>query len=87
MARFVEETYRGEPQTPTFGKLAIYHWMAMFCVALGAAVTCIHGTVAPTPAAPAAPAFLAATAAGVVFWLAMAVDIPDSQRRFARLSG
>ena len=87
MARFVEETYRGEPQTPTFGKLAIYHWMAMFCVALGVAVTCIHGTAALTPTAPAPVAFLAATAAGVVFWLAMAVDIPDSRRRFARLSG
>ena len=29
LARFVEEHYRGEPQTPSYGGLRVYQWLAI----------------------------------------------------------
>ena len=88
LARFVEETYRGERQTPVFGRLAIYHWMALGSMAAGCAITCLRSPVAIVPPAwPAATVWLAAIGGFVAFFLAMAVDFPGSRTKFARLSG
>ncbi len=88
LARFVEEAYRGEPQTPRVAGLAIYQWLAVAGALVGAWATTWP---APRTAAPAAPPTLllvgAACAMGVICCLAMGVDFPESNRRFARLSG
>jgi protein-S-isoprenylcysteine O-methyltransferase Ste14 len=88
LARFIEETYRGEPQTPVFGRLAIYHWMALGGLVVGAVATCLRGPAAVVPTAfPNALTWAVAAGAFVVFFLAMAVDLPNSRVRFTRLSG
>jgi protein-S-isoprenylcysteine O-methyltransferase Ste14 len=86
LGRFVEEAYRGEPQTPVFAGLRLYQWMALASVVSGAVVTGI-GQSAPAPApSPNAASFAVGAAFGVVTWLAMGVDFPESQRRFSRLA-
>ena len=47
--RFVEEAYRGEPQTRVLAGLRFYQWIAIACVVAGAAITCVRGS-APLPA-------------------------------------
>jgi hypothetical protein len=50
--RFVEEAYRGEPQTPVFAGLHFYQWIAIGTVVAGAAVTTIRTTPAPGSPGP-----------------------------------
>jgi hypothetical protein len=87
LGRFVEESYRGEPQTPIFGKLRIYQWFCIGFLAAGAILTCI-----PSPSAPGSLGWSwhqspIALICGLAAWAAMGVDFPASNRRFARLSG
>jgi hypothetical protein len=87
VARFVEESYRGEPQTPVLGGLRIYQWFAILSFVLGATVTTI-----PSGAAPGLALWLdikviyGATLFGMAAGIAMGVDFPRSARRFARLA-
>jgi hypothetical protein len=85
-ARFMEEGYRGEPQTVRWAGLAIYQWLALLFVVGGAVCT-----VVPTPAAPVVSGVMGQPAVyavpfGLLVWLAMGVDFPESQRRFSRLA-
>ena len=85
LGRFVEESYRGEPQTPSVVRLPIYQWNAIASVVIGAVITGIDSA-----AVRVAPRFdvrvLAAALAVALFTgLAYGVDFPDSNRRFARL--
>jgi hypothetical protein len=86
LARFVEEAYRGEPQTPTFAGLRLYQWIAIFSVVSGATITAIARS-APAPA----PQFSWTGIALAIFFgalaaLALGADVPDSTRRFGRLT-
>lgn len=87
MARFVEESYRGEPQTPAVGGLHIYHWTALLSVAGGMLLTVIPGGFAP---GLVFTIDLRVAAGGVLYGalvgLAMGADFPGSSRRFARLA-
>ena len=85
-ARFMEEGYRGEPQTTRWAGLAIYQWLALLFVIGGAVCTAV-----PTPAAPVVFGALGqpvvyAVPFGLLVWFAMGVDFPESQRRFSRLA-
>ncbi|MBK9064992.1 MAG: prolipoprotein diacylglyceryl transferase [Acidobacteria bacterium] len=85
LGRFVEESRRGEPQTPVFARLRLYQWIAAGTAAAGAVATCMASTV-PTPAPdPSAAAFAAGVAFAAATWFALGVDFPRSNRRFARL--
>lgn len=86
IGRFVEEAYRGEPQTPIFRGLRVYQWIAVGTVIAGAVITAsFRSAAAPSPqltwesVANAAILGVAATAA-------LGVDFPESTRRFARLT-
>jgi len=86
MARFVEESYRAEPQTRVIAGLHIYHWMALATVLAGMVVAAI-----PAPAPPAWAPFssgllAAALALALATAMAMGVDFPRSDRRFSRLA-
>jgi prolipoprotein diacylglyceryltransferase len=86
LARFVEESYRGEPQTPIRGGLRLYQWFALLSVVAGAVVMALR-TEARAPVLD--PSWLAlgpGVAVGLATWLAMGVDFPASSRRFARLA-
>jgi hypothetical protein len=84
--RFVEEAYRGEPQTTTLYGLHLYQWIAATCLLAGILISGVQ-TLAAIPE----PAFrwsvlLLGTACGLTNWFVSGVDFPDSSRRFARLT-
>jgi len=86
VGRFVEESYRGEPQTPVVAGLRTYQWIAIAAIALGAVMTAI-GRGPPMPAMAlswrgAGIALLLAALNGAAF----GVDFPESNRRFSRLA-
>lgn len=86
IGRFVEEAWRGEPQTKVVVGLRLYQWAAIVSVVLGAVFTAFdNGEVAPDPAFGWSALFTAAVFGFVVF-CAMGVDFPSSQRRFSRLT-
>jgi prolipoprotein diacylglyceryltransferase len=86
LGRFVEEEYRGEPQTPMMGGLPIYQWMAVASVAAGAILTTLRTDTAPGPPGWSWFALAGAAIFGLLAWLAMGVDFPQVNRRFARLA-
>lgn len=86
LGRFVEEAYRGEPQTAVIGRLRLYQIIAIVSVIMGAVLT-----TASTPDAAITfkfdiSIFAAAFAFGLVTWFALGVDFPESSHRFARLT-
>ena len=85
-ARFMEEGYRGEPQTIRFGGLAIYQWLALLFVLGGAVLTVLPSPAAPPIARLTANPLLYAVPFGLLVWFAMGVDFPESNRRFSRLA-
>jgi len=86
LGRFVEEAWRGEPQTPVFAGLRLYQWAAVASVSAGALMT----SLGPSDPAPAAhfdwSTLLPSAAFGVLVCCAMGVDFPESSRRFSRLA-
>lgn len=82
--RFVEEAYRGEPQTPIYAGLRLYQWVALGGVLAGGFVMTLDTASAPPPAFNW-PSVAAAALFGAVTWFALGVDFPESNRRFARL--
>lgn len=86
-ARFVEESYRGEPQTPLVGGLRIYQWFAVGSLAAG--IGCTMFPMAPGVSgfsAPSGALIVWAVLMFVVFAAAMGLDFPGSNRRFSRLA-
>ncbi len=87
VARFAEEAYRGEPQTIVVWGLRIYQWAAVVSVLAGVGMTML-------PAAPVAllrftgdlRVLTASVLSGMIAGIAMGVDFPHSNRRFARLA-
>ena len=84
--RFVEEAYRGEPQTATLAGLHLYQWIAIVVAIAGAVIT----TIKSSPLPPAAPfrlsSVLLALGCAAVAWFVTGIDFPESSRRFARLT-
>ena len=85
IGRFVEEAYRGEPQTPVLWGLRLYQWIAIFTVFLGAVITTLRTPLTPDPVFHLSSASTA-LACGIAAWFVSGVDFPESRRRFARLS-
>ena len=84
--RFVEEAYRGEPQTRIWAGLHLYQWIAIATVIAGAAITCVQRSPQLEVSAPRAASLLLALACGLLAWFVTGVDFPESSRRFARLT-
>lgn len=85
LARFVEESRRGEPQTQIVGGLRIYQWLATGSVVVGGVLTAVESPAASGAWTTTWSAAGWAAAVGVVYALAMGVDVPESNRRFSRL--
>ena len=86
-ARFVEESYRGEPQTPLVLGLRIYQWFAVATLAAG--IVCTMLRMPATEHTFSLPSAELLTWAGVMFLVfaaAMGLDFPRSNRRFSRLA-
>ena len=84
--RFVEEAYRGEPQTKVWCGLHIYQWIAAFTFVAGAALTAAPGPSAPMITPVRLSSVLLATAGAALGWFAYGIDFPEASRRFARLT-
>jgi membrane-associated phospholipid phosphatase/protein-S-isoprenylcysteine O-methyltransferase Ste14 len=87
LSRFVEEAYRGEPQTLRFGGLPLYQWMAIGSLLLGMVAMTLPGAPLPPLHAPSAWLLASSSLWGLVCAFAMSVDFPASNRRFSRLTG
>jgi len=85
LGRFVEEHYRGEPQTAEIRGLHLYQWLALLFVIAGAVVTCVGGSLTPGPVAPTSLLWALLAGVFVLTWLAFGVDFPRSDKRFSRL--
>jgi prolipoprotein diacylglyceryltransferase len=87
IARFVEESYRGEPQTPRVAGLRIYQWFAVGTLLAGIAVTMLPADpVSGGIGAPTGRLLAWAAAFFVIAAAAMGLDFPGSDRRFSRLA-
>lgn len=86
LARFAEEQYRGEPQTPRFLDLAVYQWLAIGIFLLGILVTMLGSPSVAMGNLRLGASLLASLGAGVVAAVFMSVDFPKSRRRFSRLT-
>jgi membrane-associated phospholipid phosphatase/protein-S-isoprenylcysteine O-methyltransferase Ste14 len=84
--RFVEEAYRGEPQTKNLFGLHLYQWIAAACVIGGAAITALPNSTRLQLGALRTSSILLAVACGAITWFVTGVDFPESSRRFARLT-
>jgi hypothetical protein len=87
LGRFVEEAYRGEPQTPVKAGLRLYHWYSVASVIAGIVVSCIPSPITGGSIAWEPGRLPVALVCGVLSGAAMGVDFPASHKRFARLSG
>jgi protein-S-isoprenylcysteine O-methyltransferase Ste14 len=85
LGRFVEEHYRGEPQTAWLAGLRLYQWLAIGFVVIGAGVTAVGGRPAPAPVRLGLDALPALALVAIVTYVAFGVDFPAASRRFSRL--
>jgi protein-S-isoprenylcysteine O-methyltransferase Ste14 len=85
VGRFVEEAYRGEPQTRIAAGLRFYQWIGVSTVLAGAGVTCLVSGAAAGVLQFDWLIVAFAALVGAVTWFALGVDFPRSDRRFARL--
>ena len=86
LTRFVEESYRGEPQTRVISGLAIYQWLAIGCLIGGAIVTTLPGPSVHMAGASGFRLWTIAIFAGGLAAFLMSTDFPNSDRRLARLT-
>jgi protein-S-isoprenylcysteine O-methyltransferase Ste14 len=84
--RFVEEAYRGEPQTRIIFRLRLYQWIALLTVIGGAVLTCVKGPTMQWSFTWSTSSILVAAGCGSVAWFVTGVDFPESSRSFARLT-
>jgi prolipoprotein diacylglyceryltransferase len=84
--RFVEEAYRGEPQTMTVCGLHLYQWIAAGCMVAGAVLTCVRGAALTGKFDMRISTILIAFGCGAIAWFVTGMDFPESSRRFARLT-
>lgn len=85
LGRFVEEHFRGEPQTAQFAGLRLYQWLAIALVVTGALMTCVSGAPAPAPVAPDVGHVPVLALLFVFIYAAYGIDFPESNARFSRL--
>lgn len=85
ISRFIEEAYRGEPQTPHLFGLRLYQWIAVGMVVFGAVLTTLHS---PSPPALnfSLQGLVLAVSFAIIAGAAMGVDFPESNRPLARLT-
>jgi phosphatidylglycerol:prolipoprotein diacylglycerol transferase len=85
LGRFVEEHFRGEPQTPAYAGFRLYQWLALAFVMGGAVLTTVGATPAPSPGLLDLRAPAIAIVAFLLSYASFGMDFPRSSRRFSRL--
>jgi protein-S-isoprenylcysteine O-methyltransferase Ste14 len=85
-ARFMEEGYRGEPQTVRWLGLPIYQWLAIGCLLTGLVLTTLPAPHVPAWGGGSIAPLSYALPIGLLVWFAMGVDFPESNQRMSRLA-
>jgi hypothetical protein len=87
LARFCEEAWRGEPQTPVHAGLNLYQWLAISTVAAGLilALQTPLGTL-PAPHLPWLRDILSASPIIFLWCIAFSVDWPGTEWPLSRLA-
>lgn len=85
LGRFVEEHFRGEPQTSVIAGLRLYQWLSIAFVVGGAVLTTLEPTAAPGAIAFDPGVLPIALVVGAICYIAYGADLPGSNRRFSRL--
>ena len=86
LQRFVEEAYRGEPQTKVVANLRIYQWICIPLFAAGAWLTALDSPVLPVAFEIDWKTGVFSLLCGGAAFVAMGCDWPESRRRFTRLT-
>jgi prolipoprotein diacylglyceryltransferase/protein-S-isoprenylcysteine O-methyltransferase Ste14 len=87
VARFVEESFRGEPQTMTLGGLRLYQWLGVATLLAGVGITLLPATAHQAGfVAPSATLLWATAGIAALSFFMMSIDFPASNRRFSRLA-
>lgn len=86
LGRFVEEFYRGEPQTAVLGGLRLYQWLSIILVVGGAALTSVGARPVTRPVPLEASVLPVLAGVFLLTYVAYGVDLPRSSRRFSRLT-
>jgi prolipoprotein diacylglyceryltransferase len=86
VARFIEEHYRGEPQTKEIMGLRTYQWLSIAFVIAGAIFTTQSTELDYSPISIDVTGLVTALSFGILTAFAMGVDFPDSNKRFSRLA-
>ncbi|MGA7713912.1 MAG: prolipoprotein diacylglyceryl transferase family protein [Rhizomicrobium sp.] len=85
-ARFIEEDFRGEPQTRVIFDLKIYRWLALGEALAGSVLTMFKTAPLAPIHIPSLVQFAAAVAIALIAGMAMGVDFPESRWRFSQLT-
>lgn len=85
LGRFVEESYRGEVQTPSYMGLRLYQWTAIISVAVGIVMTMVRIRTPEITPGLNWESILVSGLMGLFLFFAMGVDFPFSNARFSRL--
>lgn len=86
MARFMEESYRGEPQTPVYARMSLYQWMAIISILCGIGCTLFKSSLSTGTISLHWDTIIVSIICGLLAMTAMGVDFPDSNKRFSRLT-
>lgn len=87
LARFAEEAWRGEPETPVYGRLRLYQWFAMTSALAGLVVIALPSPgFVPNFDPWTVPGIVGALGVGLVVLIALGVDVPKSARPFSQLT-
>ncbi len=87
LTRFVEESYRGEPQTHRPGGLSVYQWLAIAFIGVAFIFWNIPAAMVAVPALSWSwHVLIPATLIGAIYAFCMSTDFPASNKRFARLT-
>ncbi|MGM5631472.1 prolipoprotein diacylglyceryl transferase [Apibacter raozihei] len=84
--RFFEEAFRGEPQTPSYSHLSVYQWLAVGFAMAGIILSMFSSPEMNLHFVWRNDVLFTSLAYGVLVWMAMGVDVPDSQRPMSRLT-
>ena len=85
LSRFIEESYRGEPQTPILWKLRLYQWISLFFIFIGALFTTISSPLSQSDFRLSLSIIAFAIFSGLIALFLGGVDFPKSNKRFSRL--
>lgn len=84
-SRFVEESLRGEPQTPYFKGMRAYQWLSILSIIMGIIFTTVPSETLTTGVFDL-KLLLNSLIYGIIVLFAYGIDFPESNKRFSRLT-